>query len=223
MGMLVQQIIRARIELPAGLSPESVALIKALLQPDASQRLGAAPRGAAAVKEAPFFASVDWMQLFLRQVRIRNARPRVCVRSCPCPCCAHACARDGVAVMRHARAHEDAHAHARAHDDADGRCPHPSGHRTTRSLGRRCASASRTRRRASARAAHHSPLAVHSVPGASLSAPAPLSALHRVRAACAVRAASRLPLGRRQARRGRRAAAARVHSVGGHGAALSQD
>ena len=71
MGMLVQQIIRARIELPAGLSPESVGLIKALLQPDASQRLGAAPRGAAAVKEAPFFASVDWMQLFLRQVRIR--------------------------------------------------------------------------------------------------------------------------------------------------------
>ena len=67
MGILVQQIIKSRLDLPPSLSPAAVAILRGLLAP-VERRLGAPPDGAASVKPSPFFADIDFEKLYKKEV-----------------------------------------------------------------------------------------------------------------------------------------------------------
>uniref|UniRef100_A0A1I8GW06 G protein-coupled receptor kinase n=1 Tax=Macrostomum lignano TaxID=282301 RepID=A0A1I8GW06_9PLAT len=57
-------------------SPEIRALLEGLLARDVDQRLGCRGRGAAEVKEQPFFAGIDWTQVYLQKYPAPLVPPR---------------------------------------------------------------------------------------------------------------------------------------------------
>uniref|UniRef100_A0A1I8GUN9 C-type lectin domain-containing protein n=1 Tax=Macrostomum lignano TaxID=282301 RepID=A0A1I8GUN9_9PLAT len=57
-------------------SPEIRALLEGLLARDVDQRLGCRGRGAAEVKEHPFFAGIDWTQVYLQKYPAPLVPPR---------------------------------------------------------------------------------------------------------------------------------------------------
>ena len=68
MGLLVQQIIRCKVKVPASVSAGAAELIHGLLTASPTARLGAPPEGAAAIQRAAFFARIDWERLRRKEV-----------------------------------------------------------------------------------------------------------------------------------------------------------
>ena len=68
MGMLVQQIIKGRLQIPKHVSPQATSIIRGLLAGKADERLGRLPEGASMVKASPFFADLDWARLLAKEV-----------------------------------------------------------------------------------------------------------------------------------------------------------
>jgi len=64
-----RRILRAPLHFdPAHFSPEARSLLEGLLERDPSRRLGAGPDDAEEIKRHPFFASINWTDLFERRV-----------------------------------------------------------------------------------------------------------------------------------------------------------
>ncbi|ESO95561.1 hypothetical protein LOTGIDRAFT_144613 [Lottia gigantea] len=55
------------VELPDTMTPEMKGLLEGLLKRDVEERLGCKGRGAAEVKEHPFFKGIDWTQVYLQK------------------------------------------------------------------------------------------------------------------------------------------------------------
>ena len=66
---LREKILKDKIKLPAFLTAEAHSIIKALLNRDPKKRLGSGPKGAAEIKQHPFFKSVRWDKLYNRESR----------------------------------------------------------------------------------------------------------------------------------------------------------
>ncbi|KAI4324540.1 hypothetical protein MLD38_030023 [Melastoma candidum] len=64
-----QKIVKDKIKLPSFLSSEAHALLKGLLQKDASKRLGSGPAGGEEVKGHKWFKSINWRKLENRQIK----------------------------------------------------------------------------------------------------------------------------------------------------------
>lgn len=65
---LQKSIISGKFKLPSYLSSDACNLLKGLLQKDASKRLGYGDSGSNAVKNHPFFKSIDWKKLDNRDI-----------------------------------------------------------------------------------------------------------------------------------------------------------
>ena len=66
----------SNLELPETFSPELKDLLESLLQREVSDRLGCKGQGAQEVKSHPFFADVDWHQVFLQKMPPALVPPR---------------------------------------------------------------------------------------------------------------------------------------------------
>ncbi|GLV31833.1 Ribosomal protein S6 kinase II [Carabus blaptoides fortunei] len=63
------QILKAKLGMPANLSPEAQSLLRALFKRNPQNRLGAGPGGIQDLKRHEFFATVDWDALLAKKVR----------------------------------------------------------------------------------------------------------------------------------------------------------
>lgn len=66
---LQEKILKDKIKLPAYLTAEAHSIIKALLNRDAKKRLGSGVKGAAEIKQHPFFKAVRWEKISNRETR----------------------------------------------------------------------------------------------------------------------------------------------------------
>lgn len=66
---LQEKILKDKIKLPTYLTAEAHSIIKALLNRDPKKRIGSGPKGAAEIKQHPFFKSVRWDKVYSREVR----------------------------------------------------------------------------------------------------------------------------------------------------------
>jgi p90 ribosomal S6 kinase len=62
------QILKSKIHMPLHLSPEAQFLLRALFKRSPKQRLGSGPKGVQEIKDHPFFATIDWICLFEREI-----------------------------------------------------------------------------------------------------------------------------------------------------------
>ncbi|XP_035012492.2 ribosomal protein S6 kinase alpha-2 isoform X2 [Hippoglossus stenolepis] len=62
-------ILKAKLGMPQFLSPEVQSLLRALFKRNPANRLGAGPDGVEEIKRHRFFASIDWIKLFKREMR----------------------------------------------------------------------------------------------------------------------------------------------------------
>lgn len=62
------QILKAKLGMPQFLSPEAQSLLRALFKRNPANRLGSGPNAIGDVKAHPFFATIDWVQLYRREV-----------------------------------------------------------------------------------------------------------------------------------------------------------
>ncbi|XP_062242870.1 ribosomal protein S6 kinase alpha-2 [Platichthys flesus] len=62
-------ILKAKLGMPQFLSPEVQSLLRALFKRNPANRLGAGPDGVEEIKRHRFFASIDWIKLFKRELR----------------------------------------------------------------------------------------------------------------------------------------------------------
>ncbi|XP_065871409.1 serine/threonine-protein kinase AtPK2/AtPK19-like [Euphorbia lathyris] len=63
-----QKIVKDKIKLPAFLTSEAHSLLKALLQKEASKRLGSGPGGSEEIKSHKWFKSINWKKLEAREI-----------------------------------------------------------------------------------------------------------------------------------------------------------
>lgn len=63
------QILKAKLGMPANLSPEAQSLLRALFKRNPQNRLGAGPGGIEDLKQHDFFSTVDWEALLSKKVR----------------------------------------------------------------------------------------------------------------------------------------------------------
>ncbi len=61
-------IMRAKLRMPEFLSAEAQSLLRALFKRNPLNRLGSGPTGSDEIKTHPFFAKIDWLQLFKREI-----------------------------------------------------------------------------------------------------------------------------------------------------------
>lgn len=64
----IETILKAKLNLPAYLTPEARDLVRRLMKRQESQRLGSGPEDAAAVQAHPFFKHVNWDDVLGRRV-----------------------------------------------------------------------------------------------------------------------------------------------------------
>ncbi|KAH8021503.1 hypothetical protein HPB51_015899 [Rhipicephalus microplus] len=62
------QILKAKLSMPQFLSPEAQSLLRALFKRNPANRLGSGPNAIGDIKAHPFFATIDWGQLYRREV-----------------------------------------------------------------------------------------------------------------------------------------------------------
>ncbi|CAN8018627.1 unnamed protein product [Ixodes persulcatus] len=62
------QILKAKLGMPQFLSPEAQSLLRALFKRNPANRLGSGPNAIGDIKSQPFFATIDWMKLYRREV-----------------------------------------------------------------------------------------------------------------------------------------------------------
>lgn len=62
------QILKAKLSMPQFLSPEAQSLLRALFKRNPANRLGSGPNAIGDIKAHPFFATIDWVQLYRREV-----------------------------------------------------------------------------------------------------------------------------------------------------------
>ncbi|XP_042213942.1 ribosomal protein S6 kinase alpha-3-like isoform X3 [Homarus americanus] len=61
-------ILKAKLGMPAYLSPEAQSLLRALFKRNPANRLGAGPEGVEELKRHPFFSSIDWSKLYSKEI-----------------------------------------------------------------------------------------------------------------------------------------------------------
>ncbi|KAL3277610.1 hypothetical protein HHI36_012952 [Cryptolaemus montrouzieri] len=71
------QILRAKLAMPANLSPEAQSLLRVLFKRNPSNRLGAGPGGIEDIKKQDFFATIDFDALLAKKIR-PPFQPAVC-------------------------------------------------------------------------------------------------------------------------------------------------
>ncbi|KAI3677794.1 hypothetical protein L6452_37064 [Arctium lappa] len=76
-----QKIVKEKMKLPAFLSSEAHSLLKALLQKDASKRLGSGAMGSDEVKRHKWFKPINWKKLEAREIQ-PSFRPEVAGNHC---------------------------------------------------------------------------------------------------------------------------------------------
>lgn len=64
----IETILKAKLNLPAYLTPEARDLVRRLMKRQESQRLGSGPEDAAAVQAHPFFKHVNWDDVLARRL-----------------------------------------------------------------------------------------------------------------------------------------------------------
>ncbi|CAB3362156.1 Hypothetical predicted protein [Cloeon dipterum] len=62
------QILKAKLGMPAFLSPEAQALLRVLFKRNPVNRLGAGPEGVQEIKAHSFFATIDWDKLYNKEI-----------------------------------------------------------------------------------------------------------------------------------------------------------
>uniref|UniRef100_A0A671Y4L4 Ribosomal protein S6 kinase n=1 Tax=Sparus aurata TaxID=8175 RepID=A0A671Y4L4_SPAAU len=62
-------ILKAKLGMPQFLSPEVQSLLRALFKRNPANRLGAGPDGVEEIKRHRFFASIDWIKLYRKEMR----------------------------------------------------------------------------------------------------------------------------------------------------------
>uniref|UniRef100_A0A8C2WR45 non-specific serine/threonine protein kinase n=1 Tax=Cyclopterus lumpus TaxID=8103 RepID=A0A8C2WR45_CYCLU len=62
-------ILKAKLGMPQFLSPEVQSLLRALFKRNPANRLGAGPDGVEEIKRHRFFASIDWIKLYRKELR----------------------------------------------------------------------------------------------------------------------------------------------------------
>ncbi|CAN7984175.1 unnamed protein product, partial [Ixodes pacificus] len=62
------QILKAKLGMPQFLSPEAQSLLRALFKRNPANRLGSGPNAIGDIKSQSFFATIDWMKLYRREV-----------------------------------------------------------------------------------------------------------------------------------------------------------
>lgn len=62
------QILKAKLGMPQFLTPEAQSLLRALFKRNPQNRLGHGPKGIEDIKAHPFFAKIDWPNLYQRKV-----------------------------------------------------------------------------------------------------------------------------------------------------------
>ncbi|KAK7374090.1 hypothetical protein VNO80_07516 [Phaseolus coccineus] len=75
------KIVKDKIKLPAFLSSEAHSLLKALLQKEATKRLGFGPRGVEEIKGHKWFKPINWRKLEVREIQ-PSFRPEVAGTHC---------------------------------------------------------------------------------------------------------------------------------------------
>ena len=65
---MMQNIVEKRIEMKQYFSVEAKSLLQGLLERDPSKRLGSSDEDATEIKRHPFFAKIDWNQLFKKEM-----------------------------------------------------------------------------------------------------------------------------------------------------------
>eukprot|EP00250_Pteridium_aquilinum_P003859 c14133_g1_i1 orf=261-1856(-) len=78
---LQQKIVKDKIKLPSYLTSEAHALLKGLLQKEASKRLGSGVRGSDDIKEHKWFKPINWKKLEAREI-LPKFRPEVNGQDC---------------------------------------------------------------------------------------------------------------------------------------------
>ncbi|KAJ8753810.1 hypothetical protein K2173_000064 [Erythroxylum novogranatense] len=76
-----QKIVKDKVKLPTFLTGEANALLKGLLQKDASKRLGNGPLGSEEIKRHRWFRPINWKKLDARQIQ-PSFRPEVAGKDC---------------------------------------------------------------------------------------------------------------------------------------------
>lgn len=76
-----QRIIKEKIKLPAFLSSEAHSLLRALLQKEASKRLGSGQKGSEEIKSHKWFKPINWKKLEAREIQ-PSFRPAVAGKHC---------------------------------------------------------------------------------------------------------------------------------------------
>uniref|UniRef100_A0A914QBW8 non-specific serine/threonine protein kinase n=1 Tax=Panagrolaimus davidi TaxID=227884 RepID=A0A914QBW8_9BILA len=62
------QILKAKLRMPGFLSPEAQSLLRSLFKRNPQNRLGSGPEGIQQIKDHAFFANIDWIRLFKREI-----------------------------------------------------------------------------------------------------------------------------------------------------------
>eukprot|EP00798_Chlamydomonas_sp_ICE-L_P013184 gene13184-30644_t len=65
---LQNHIVQTKVKFPKFLSTPALNILKGMLQKDATKRLGFGPDGSEAIKQHPFFKSINWGKLERREV-----------------------------------------------------------------------------------------------------------------------------------------------------------
>eukprot|EP00163_Fabomonas_tropica_P012822 TRINITY_DN24183_c0_g1_i1.p1 TRINITY_DN24183_c0_g1~~TRINITY_DN24183_c0_g1_i1.p1 ORF type:complete len:496 (-),score=135.11 TRINITY_DN24183_c0_g1_i1:351-1838(-) len=65
---LYDNTLKGRLSFPADMDAVPVSLLKGLLTPDPTKRLGSGPTGVEEIKSHPFFASIDWKLLYEKKL-----------------------------------------------------------------------------------------------------------------------------------------------------------
>jgi ribosomal protein S6 kinase alpha-1/2/3/6 len=66
---IIQSLFRAKLAMPAYLSPSAQSLLRALFKRNPSNRLGGGPDGTNALKAHKFFNAIDWKRLLVRKMK----------------------------------------------------------------------------------------------------------------------------------------------------------
>jgi len=67
---MYERILHANIPLPKYLSKEARSIFLGLLERDPKRRLGSGPRDAQEIKDHQFFASLDFVKLVAKQIKV---------------------------------------------------------------------------------------------------------------------------------------------------------
>jgi p90 ribosomal S6 kinase len=65
----MNQIMKAKLQMPQFLSPEAQLLLRVLFKRTPQNRLGAGPDGIVEIKSHPFFSSIDWDRLLKKEIQ----------------------------------------------------------------------------------------------------------------------------------------------------------